>query len=93
MKILPVTSPEFKPYGRIVEGCGVEGILSALAGRPLPDGVGDGQGEQALFARAREVGEQQRRRGAGAIYRIGQPYSFSPGLRPVSRILISLYGS
>ena len=39
MKILPVTSPEFKPYGRIVEGCAVEGILAALATRPLPDGV------------------------------------------------------
>ncbi len=57
MKILPVTSPEFKPYGRIVEGCDVKGILAALATRPLPDGVdyvphddvlGAAEGAQAL---------------------------------------------
>ena len=32
MKILPVTDPAFAPYGRVVEGYPVEGILAALAG-------------------------------------------------------------
>ena len=31
MKILPITDPAFKPYGRIVEGYPVDGILAALA--------------------------------------------------------------
>ena len=30
MKILPVTDASFKPYGRIVEGYAVDGILDAL---------------------------------------------------------------
>ncbi len=36
MKILRVTDPEFRPYGRIVEGFAVEQILTALAKTPLP---------------------------------------------------------
>ena len=39
MKIYPVTDPAFKPYGRIVEGYPVEGILSALKETPIPEGV------------------------------------------------------
>ena len=39
MKILPITDPAFKPYGRIVEGYPVEGILAALRTCPCPDDV------------------------------------------------------
>lgn len=42
MKIYSVYDPEFKPYGQIVDGMEdtVQELLSALAGTPLPDGVG-----------------------------------------------------
>ena len=39
MKILPITDPAFKPYGRIVEGYPVEGILAALRECPCPANV------------------------------------------------------
>lgn len=39
MNILPVTDPTFKPYGRIVAGYDVSGVLGALAATRLPDGV------------------------------------------------------
>ncbi|MBQ9264097.1 MAG: DUF4867 family protein [Clostridia bacterium] len=39
MNILPVSDPAFKPYGRIVEGCDVSGVLKALATTPVTDGV------------------------------------------------------
>ena len=39
MTILPVTDPAFRPYGRIVEGYPVEGILSALRQTPVPENV------------------------------------------------------
>ena len=39
MNILPVTDPSFKPYGRIVAGYDVSGVLQALAATRLPDGV------------------------------------------------------
>ena len=39
MKIYPVTAPEFKPYGRIVEGYPVEGLLEALRTTPCPDDI------------------------------------------------------
>ena len=39
MKILPITDPAFKPYGRIVEGYPVDGILAALRTCPCPDDV------------------------------------------------------
>ena len=39
MIILPVTDPAFGPYGRIVEGYPVEGILSALRQTPVPENV------------------------------------------------------
>lgn len=39
MKILPVTDAAFKPYGRVVEGYDVSGILEALKKAPVTDGV------------------------------------------------------
>ena len=39
MKIYSVTDAAFKPYGRVVEGYPVEGILEALKGCPCPDDV------------------------------------------------------
>ena len=39
MKILPVTDASFAPYGRVVEGYPVKGLLDALAQTPLTDGV------------------------------------------------------
>lgn len=39
MKIYAVTDPAFKPYGRVVEGYPVAGLLDALAATPLPEGV------------------------------------------------------
>ena len=38
MKILPITDPAFKPYGRIVEGYPVEGLLEALRTIPAASG-------------------------------------------------------
>lgn len=40
MEIFSVTSPEFLPYGRVIEGFAVEEILTALRKTPLPDGTG-----------------------------------------------------
>ena len=40
MKIFSVTDPEFRPYGRVVEGYPIQGILDALQKTPLPEGVG-----------------------------------------------------
>ena len=39
MKIYEVTDPEFKPYGRIIEGVDVRPFLKALGTTPLPEGV------------------------------------------------------
>ena len=39
MKIYSVYDAEFAPYGRVVEGYPVEGILSALATTPCPEDV------------------------------------------------------
>lgn len=39
MEILSVFSPEFRAYGRVVEGYLVKGLLDALAQTPLTDGV------------------------------------------------------
>ncbi len=39
MKIYPVTDPAFAPYGRVVEGYPVEGLLKALETLPCPEGV------------------------------------------------------
>lgn len=39
MKILPVTDPAFKPYGRIVEGYPVEGLVEALKKTPCPENI------------------------------------------------------
>ena len=58
MKIYPVTDPAFKPYGRIVEGYPVEGILEALKSTPCPDGVVYVAREASLHAapHAEEIG-------------------------------------
>ena len=39
MQILSVFDEAFRPYGRVVEGYPVEGILAALAETPLPENV------------------------------------------------------
>ncbi len=39
MKIIPVTDPVFRAYGRVVDGYPTEGILKALAATPLPEGT------------------------------------------------------
>ena len=40
MKLIPVSDPAFAPYGRVVEGYPVEGLLKALVEKtPCPDGV------------------------------------------------------
>ena len=39
MEILSVFSPEFRAYGRVVEGYPVKGLLDALAQTPLTEGV------------------------------------------------------
>ena len=39
MEILSVFSPEFRAYGRVVEGYPVQGLLDALAQTPLTEGV------------------------------------------------------
>lgn len=39
MEILSVFSPEFRPYGRVVEGYDVSGLMAALEKTPLTDAV------------------------------------------------------
>ena len=40
MKIIPVTDPAFAPYGRVVEGYPVAGLLKALEEKtPCPEGT------------------------------------------------------
>ena len=69
MKILPVTDPSFKPYGRIVEGYDVEGMLAALRTTPIPENVGYVAKVDCLqnAAGAQELGE--------ALYG-GMPFEF-----------------
>ena len=59
MKIYPVTDPAFKPYGRVVEGYPVAGILAGLAQTPLTDAVAYVPKEPLLHAAAdaKAVGE------------------------------------
>ena len=59
MKILPVSDPAFKPYGRIVEGYDVKGILAALEKTPLPENVVYKPREESVHAApgAEEIGE------------------------------------
>ena len=51
MKIYKVTDPEFKEYGRVIEGAKVTDILKALEEKtPLPEGVVYvKEGETAIF--------------------------------------------
>ena len=37
MKIIPVTDPAFAPYGRVVEGYPVAGLLKALEGKTVEE--------------------------------------------------------
>ena len=52
MEILSVLDPAFKPYGRVVEGYPVDGLLAALKTTPLPDAVAYIPREEALHAAA-----------------------------------------
>lgn len=59
MHIYSVFDPEFKPYGRVVEGYPVEGLLKALAATPLPEGTAYVPKDETLHAaeNAEAVGE------------------------------------
>ena len=59
MKIIPVSDPAFRPYGRVVEGYPVEGLLEALAKTPLPEGTAYVPKDETLHAAkdAEAVGE------------------------------------
>lgn len=59
MKIFDVSAPEFAPYGRIVEGYPLEGILKALSEQPVPEGVAYVPQVEAIFSAkdAQKVGE------------------------------------
>ena len=49
MKIYSVMDPEFKPYGKVLEGYQTEGLLAALDQKtPLPEGVDYVMSEAAL---------------------------------------------
>ena len=39
MKIYSVTDPEFKPYGKILEGYDTAELCAAMEAIPLPDGT------------------------------------------------------
>ena len=52
MEILSVLDPAFKPYGRVVEGYPVDGLLAALKTTPLPDAVAYTPRDEALHAAA-----------------------------------------
>lgn len=52
MEIRSVFDPAFKPYGRVVEGYPVDGLLAALKTTPLPDAVAYTPREEALHAAA-----------------------------------------
>ena len=39
MEVMDVHGPEFKAYGRVIEGYDVSGLLKAMESTPLPDGV------------------------------------------------------
>ena len=59
MKFIPVTDESFRPYGRVVEGYPLEGLLEALAATPLPEKVAYVPREESLHAApdAEEVAE------------------------------------
>jgi len=39
MEVMDVRGPEFKTYGRVIEGYDVSGLMKAMESTPLPDGV------------------------------------------------------
>ena len=50
MKIYPVTDEAFKPYGRVVEGYALAGLLDALKETPISQGVTYVPKEESLHA-------------------------------------------
>ena len=50
MKIYPVTDEAFKPYGRVVEGYALTGLLGALKETPISQGVTYVPKEESLHA-------------------------------------------
>ena len=59
MEILSVFSPEFRPYGRVVEGYPTEGLVDALKTTALPEGTEYVPMDPVLHAapHAEEIGE------------------------------------
>ena len=39
MELLNVCSPEFRPYGRVISGYDVSGLMKAMESTALPEGV------------------------------------------------------
>ena len=39
MELISVRDPEFKEYGRVIEGYDVSGLMEAMESTPLPEGV------------------------------------------------------
>lgn len=37
MELLNVCSPEFRPYGRVISGYDVSGLMKAMESTPLPE--------------------------------------------------------
>ena len=50
MKIYPVTDEAFQPYGRVVEGYALAGLLHALKETPISQGVTYVPKEESLHA-------------------------------------------
>jgi hypothetical protein len=69
MEFISVTDPAFKPYGRVVDGYDVSGILEALQKTPCPEGVTYVPEEESLqWARGAEA--------LGVALFGGMPYEF-----------------
>lgn len=64
MKIYPVTDEAFKPYGRVVEGYALTGLLGALKETPISQGVTYVPKEESLHAA--EAPRRWERRSSGA---------------------------
>jgi len=69
MNIYKVTDPEFKPYGRVVTGYPVDGLLKALAETPCPEGT-------VYYARLQELHDAENAAEVGEALFGGMPYQF-----------------
>ena len=70
MKIIPVTDPAFAPYGRVVEGYPVAGLLKALEEKtPCPEGT-------VYFPRVDALHEAENAAQIGDDLFGGMPYQF-----------------